>query len=667
MTQIVETTDHQDSAQFLADIQNALRAGDQVRAAGLISDWLRISPGNSEALYFRAVIERTAGHFDAALNTLNQLLLSDPLHSRALQESGHVRLSLNDPRAALSDYQRASKLNPSLVASWSAQARLLKHLGFHDAAQKAADEVAFLKALPPPLLIVMDLISRGRLGKAEELCKRFMQKNPAHVDGMRLLAEIAIKFGALDDATLLLSTAEELKPTDSRVAIDYIQLLGKQQQFDEALKRATRLSNNDPRNLQFRSLLAIQSMQIGQYEQAIEAFNEILNQAPGDPVTLTSRGHALKTCGQTDEAVASYRSALASQASYGEAWHALANLKTYAFNDDDIAQMESLCASPQIDFASHIFLHFALGKAYEDKADYQCSFSHYEAGNKAKKRQSSYRAAQITEEFEQQKFICNERLFDKFHGSGHLACDPIFIVGLPRAGSTLLEQILASHSQVDGTLELPNVLSLAQSLRRLSDDITYPEILNTLKPDDYRTFGETFIRDTAVHRQGAPFFIDKMPNNFRHIGLIKLMLPNAKIIDARRNPMACCFSGYKQLFAEGQEFSYDLTDIGAYYRDYIDLMTHWDAVLPGQILRVNNEDIIADLEGQVRRILEFCGLSFENDCVEYWRTERAVKTPSSEQVRRPVTDAGQHQWRNYEPWLGQLSEALGTDLAKLSK
>ena len=226
MTQIVETTDHQDSAQFLADIQNALRAGDQVRAAGLISDWLRISPGNSEALYFRAVIERTAGHFDAALNTLNQLLLSDPLHSRALQESGHVRLSLNDPRAALSDYQRASKLNPSLVASWSAQARLLKHLGFHDAAQKAADEVAFLKALPPPLLIVMDLISRGRLGKAEELCKRFMQKNRAHVDGMRLLAEIAIKFGALDDATLLLSTAEELKPTDSRVAIDYIQLLG---------------------------------------------------------------------------------------------------------------------------------------------------------------------------------------------------------------------------------------------------------------------------------------------------------------------------------------------------------------------------------------------------------------------------------------------------------
>jgi len=423
----------------------------------------------------------------------------------------------------------------------------------------------------------------------------------------------------------------------------------------------------EPDNPQFISIAAIEAMQVGDYDAALNGFEQVLQKVPGDPVTLTSRGHALKTRGQTENAIASYREALASQSQYGEAWYSLANLNTYSFSDDDMSTMEAIAASQQLDHNSQVFIQFALGKAYEDKKDYATSFQHYRRGNEAKRLLSNYNAQRMTEELNAQKSVCTPQLFEQHKDGGCSANDPIFIVGLPRAGSTLLEQILASHPDVDGTLELPNVLSLAQKLRRHASGSGYPDILSELSAQDLTRFGEEFLSDTQIHRQGAPRFIDKMPNNFRHIGLIKLMLPNARIIDARRNPMACCFSGYKQLFAEGQEFSYDLEDIGRYYRDYVALMEHWHAVLPGEILQVNNEDVIADLEGQVRRLLAFCDLPFDERCLRYWETDRAVKTPSSEQVRRPVTDAGQHQWRHYSPWLETLAQSLGPELVALSQ
>ena len=338
------------------------------------------------------------------------------------------------------------------------------------------------------------------------------------------------------------------------------------------------------------------------------------------------------------------------------AYHALANLKTYVFSDAEFEQMQVQASNPNVGYLDRVYLNFAIAKACEDKQEYALAFEHYERGNRFKKNQSRYSADRMEEEFEAIKAMCDAAFFARRAGQGAPASDPIFVLGMPRAGSTLLEQILSSHSQIDGTLELPNIISLSQKLRRSGG---YPQALASLDEDRLQALGGEYIESTRIHRESAPFFVDKMPNNFRHIGLIKLILPNAKIIDARRSPMACCFSGYKQLFAEGQEFSYDLEDLGRYYRGYVDLMDHWDSVLPGFVLRVNHEDVVDDLEGQVRRVLAFCGLPFESSCVQFHKTKRNVRTPSSEQVRQPIFRDSVAQWRNFQPWLAPLERALG--------
>jgi tetratricopeptide (TPR) repeat protein len=382
---------------------------------------------------------------------------------------------------------------------------------------------------------------------------------------------------------------------------------------------------------------------------------------------LTSRGHALKTQGRTEEAIDSYRRAIAKHAAHGEAYHSLANLKLFSFTDDEIAAMELQEASDHISHMGRIHLSFALGKAYEDKAMFDKAFDYYKRGNAAKQLTSRYKSEDLTAEFKAQTEVFDTDFLSQHSGTGFTAPDPIFIVGLPRSGSTLLEQILASHSQVDGTMELPNMLALAQKLRRgekLSGTNHYPAILRKLAAEEFHQFGEQFIQETRIHRGSAPFFIDKMPNNFRHIGLIHLMLPNAKIIDARRHPMGSCFSGFKQLFAEGQEFTYGLHEVGTYYKDYVELMDHWDKVLPGKVLRVQYEDVVDDLDTQVRRILDYCGLPFEQSCIDYHQTDRSVRTPSSEQVRQPIYKSGVEQWRNFEAYLDPLKQALGPVLQR---
>ena len=444
--------------------------------------------------------------------------------------------------------------------------------------------------------------------------------------------------------------------------IDYIQALRKRQKFGKAREQAGQLLEASPDNPQFQSIYAIECMQTGDYEEALSLFDRVLERMPGDPITLTSKGHAYKTHGQYDKAVASYRAALASQPRYGEAWYSLSNLKVYSFSDRELERMHAQARRHDLPHADRVHLSFALGKAYEDRGDFETSFRFYEQGNGSKRAASNYDADKMTEELRAQHRACTAETLSRGRGAGHSAGDPIFVLGLPRAGSTLLEQILSSHSRVDGTLELPNIVSSAQQLRRRGrsgTDPDYPEILAALSDEELHQFGQQYIEDTRIHRKDAPFFVDKMPNNFRHIGLIHLILPNAKIIDARRHPMACGFSGYKQLFAEGQQFTYDLADVGQYYRDYVELMDHWEAALPGRVLRVQYEDVVADLETQVRRILDYCGLEFEPGCLSFYRTERAVRTPSSEQVRQPIFKSGLDYWRNYEPWLDPLRDALG--------
>ena len=480
---------------------------------------------------------------------------------------------------------------------------------------------------------------------------------------MRLLAKIGIELVILDDAEFLLESAVAFEPDNIQLKLDYTDVLRRRQKFGKARAQAQALHDSDPCNPMFQSQLAIESMQTGDYDRAFELFDAVLVKLPRDPATLTSKGHALKTLGQTDEAITSYQAAVSAKPDHGDAYYALANLKTYKFENSEIDAMRAQAARPDLAFMDRVHLSFALGKALEDREDYEASFKHYDEGNALKRAQTRYSADAMSRELAAQKSACTADLFAKHEGTGYDAPDPIFILGLPRAGSTLLEQILASHSQIDGTLELPNILALAHRLRgRKAGQSRYPEILHELTAEQLTTFGEQFIEQTRIHRQGAQFFIDKMPNNFRHIGLINLILPNAKIIDARRDPMDCCFSGFKQLFAEGQEFTYGLEEVGRYYADYVDLMDHWDAALPGKVLRVQHEDVLDDVEAQTRRMLDFIGVPFEDACLEFHKTDRAVRTASSEQVRQPINRKGQDAWKPFEPWLKPLKQALAGTL-----
>lgn len=656
-------------AQQLEEVQKQIQAGGFRRALTLLAGFDETDESYSEALYMQAVCYRYCKEFQLALQSLGQLKAICPDHGRAHQEEGHTHRALGHLEKAQRSYQRACFYNPALSASFKALAEIYKTQGQSVLAANAEAEIKRLADLPRPLVAVMDLISQGKLLKAEDLCKQYMRQVPHNVDGMRMLADIGIRLGVLEDAEYLLETAVELESENTDARIDYINALRKRQKYDRALAQAQKLLKAQPGNPRFKSIFAVECMQTGDFDRALEVFDEILQMLPSDPITLTSKGHAQKTRGDFEGSVSSYHAAIAANPGHGEAYYSLANLKTYGFSADEVSSMTALAGDSNLSFMDRVYINFALGKAHEDLGDNGAAFSFYQTGNRLKKSQSRYSAAQMTAEFDAQRQQFSESFIEAHAGSGHRAPDPIFILGMPRAGSTLLEQILSSHSQVDGTLELPNILSLSQRLRRKQIDGVapgYPAVLNTLSTADLEQFGREFIDDTRCHRQGAPYFIDKMPNNFRHIGLIKLILPNAKVIDARRNALDCCWSGYKQLFAEGQEFSYDLADIGEYYRDYVDLMAHWDSVLPGFVLRVNNEDVIADLEGQVNRLLQFCGLPFEEACLNFHKTERNVRTPSAEQVRKPVSRVGVAQWKPFSGHLGPLKQALGDELTKLS-
>ena len=654
----------------LNDAKQLMQSSKFAEAENQLQIMLVDASKNSDILYMMAVCQRYQQKNAEALKTLQNLRMLVPDHSRAYQEIGHVYRAMNQIDAALNSYSQATLINPALDASFQSQIDILRAINRPSLVVRLEDlekQLKELKATPPILIAVTDLISQGKLVKAEQLCKAFMQKNPRHIEGMRLLADIGVRLGVLEDAEFLLESAIDFSPQSTKARMDYIQVLRKQQKYHEALAHAKILIQQEPENPQFQSVFAVESMQSGDYDTALATFDSILAILPEEPVTLTSRGNALKTQGKKEEAIDSYRRAITKYPAHGEAYYSLANLKLFSFTDKEIEAMESQENNPGISYMARVYLDFALGKAYEDRSDFNQAFSYYERGNSFKRSQSRYKAADITTEFRAQTDVFDEGFVAANAGSGNKAGDPIFIVGLPRSGSTLLEQILASHSQVDGTMELPNILSLAQKLRRgemLSGTSHYPSVLKTIDAGTLSKFGEAYISDTQVHRGKAPFFIDKMPNNFRHIGLINLILPNAKIIDARRHPMGCCFSAFKQLFHEGQEFTYGLEEVGTYYKDYVELMDHWDKVLPGKVLRVQYEDVVVDLDTQVRRILDYCGLDFEESCISFYETDRSVRTPSSEQVRQPIYQSGVDQWKNFEANLEPLKKALGPVLKR---
>jgi tetratricopeptide (TPR) repeat protein len=640
----------------------------QFAAALAIAEALRTEvPENRDVLYLIAVSQRYLGRVADALRTLEQFEQSHPTYGRLFQERGHCLRAVGQTTAAIEAYERAVHLNAALPASWRALAQLQRSVGHTAEADEAERFANHMAGLPAPIVTATSLFAEGETHAAEAMVRAFLQEHGDHIEGMRLLAQIGMKLDVLDDAEFLLESLLVFAPDYHAARYEYALVLSRRHSFQRALEEVRKLLSLDPGNRAFRTVEANAYVGLGEHDRALQLYRELLDGAAQPEDLHLSIAHALKTMGRQSEAVESYRAAAAARPTFGDAFWSLANLKTYRFDAAELAQMQAQVASPAATLVDRYHLCFALGKAFEDRADYAESFRYYAQGNALKHNEIRYRPEITERNTRMQKAVCTRELFAARSGAGCPDPAPIFIVGLPRAGSTLLEQILASHSQVEGTMELSDIPRLVAQLqgREMGDtESRYPQVLAELSAEQLRGYGERYIADTRIYRTSGragappPFFIDKMPNNFRHIGLIHLILPNAKIIDARREPMACCFSNFKQLFAHGQEFTYSLEDIGRYYKTYVELMQHWDEVLPGKVLRMQHENVVDDLEGSVRRLLEFCGLPFEAACLEFWKTERHVRTASSEQVRRPIFKEGLDQWRHFEPWLGPLREAL---------
>ena len=648
----------------LRGLQKAGRHGEALSATqSLLADW----PENRDLLLIGAISLRHLLRLSEALAMLDRLEALQPRFSRAHQERGLCRVALKDAPGAIEALLLAVNLNPALLAAWSMLEGLYRLTGDAPNAATAAEHVASLKRLPGDVVSATALFQDGDLGPAEQIVRAYLLQHGDHPEAMRLLARIGMARDVLDDAEVLLEAVLQMVPDHRAARHDYAQTLVQRHKYVEARAEITRLLQLDSANLDYRSLAATAAVGLGQQDTAIALYEGMLADQPNDPDVRLWLAHALKTVGRTSEAVDAYRAAAAARPDFGDAYWSLANLKSYRFSDEEVARMRGEEASPATALADRQHLCFALGKALEDRGETAESWRYYAQGNALKRSESRYRPEIIETNTRKQIEVCTPEFFSSRAGWGAPARDPIFIVGLPRSGSTLLEQILASHSQVEGTQELADVQRIVLELQGRDMDLAdprYPAVLADLAEQDFRRLGDKYLTDTQVYRTGRPIFIDKMPNNFRHIGLIHLMLPNATIIDARRDPMSCCFSNLKQLFAQGQEFAYSIEDIARYYRTYLELMRHWNEVLPGRVLRVQHEDVVADLEASVRRLLDHCRLPFDPACVDFHKTRRSVRTPSSEQVRQPIFRDGLDQWRPYEGFLGPLKASLGDALTR---
>jgi len=621
------------------------------------------APQDRDLLYLIAANQRCLNRIHEALETLRRLEQLDPRFSLLYQERGYCYTTLRDAPRAIEAFLRSADINPALEKTWSMLERLFRMTGDARNAAAAAEHISSLKNLQPEVVRAGSLFSDGDLSAAENILRAYLRISSDDVEALRLLARIQHQRDVLGEAESLFEAALEVKPNYVAARLDYVRVLIDRQKYLRAREETDTLLRLEPGNRDYLSLYAAACVGLGEHESAIARYRELLAASPASADLHVSLGHSLKAVGRKKEATESYQMAAAARPSFGDAWWSLANLKTYSFSQNEIVQMRAEEAAPGTDPVDRYHLCFALGKALEDRNEFAESWQFYERGNALKRAESRYHPDITETNTLKQVEVCTAQFFGARVGVGEPNFDPIFIVGLPRSGSTLIEQILASHSLVEGTHELSDIQRIVVEIRGLEDN-RYPAALAELAPEEFRRLGERYITDTRAYRQGKPFFIDKMPNNFCHIGLIHLMLPNAKIIDVRRDPMACCVSNLRQLFAKGQEFTYSIEDIARYYRTYLELMRHWDAVLPGRILRVWHEDVVEDLEGNVRRILGFCGLEFEPTCVEFYKTERSVNTASSEQVRRPIFLGGLFQWRNYEPWLGPLKDKLDDALIR---
>jgi tetratricopeptide (TPR) repeat protein len=635
-------------------------------AAEQAAEVLKAAPGHPHARLIVAQSQRLRGQLEVALAALEPLAREQPRASAVHLELGIVLAELGRLAAAVGALKTATTLKPDSADAWRTLGDALDALGDPQGADQARARSIKAATKDPRLLEAAAALVENKIPVAEARLRTHLRQHPNDVAALRMLAEVAARLRRYGDAEALLERCVDLAPGFDAARANYALILNRQAKTAAALVQVNRLLERDPRNPSYRNLQAAVLANLGSYAESMAVYEQVLKEFPRQPRVWMSYGHSLKTAGRVEDSIAAYRRAIEMQPTLGESYWSMANLKTFRFTTEDLAAMRAALERTDLTDDDRLHFEFSLGKALEDRGSYDESFAHYDQGNALRRKTNPYRATETTGCVRRSKSTYTPEFFAARTGSGAPPPDPIFVLGLPRAGSTLIEQILASHSQVEGTMELPDIPALARELagrEERDEDERYPAMVLELGAEQLRALGERYLAGTRVQRKiGRPFFIDKMPNNWQHVGLIHLLLPNAKIIDARRHPVGCCFSGFKQHFARGQNFSYSLTDIGAYYRDYVDLMAHIDRVLPGRVHRVIYERMVDDTEAEVRRLLEYCCLPFEAGCLRFYENERAVRTASSEQVRQPIFREGVDQWRHFEPWLAPLKSTLGSVL-----
>ena len=643
---------------LFAQASDALRNQDAELARDLCAEARQHAPDDVRFVMLHGFALRRSGDHAAAEPLLRRTLSVDPgldigHHELGLALQGLGRLG--EARRAL---EQAVSLNSNLVAAWRDLYEVRAAEGDDVGAAEAYRNAMGNKELDPLLHKALELVGQGRLGVAEGICREYLKRRPHDVDAIRLLAEVGISIGSIGEAQLLLERCLELAPEFHVARANYVTALSRYQRFDEALAENERLRKAQPNNLAHQVQCATTLSMAGRFESAHLEFAKVLEQVPGNERILTSYGHSLRYGGKGDEAIAVYLRAIDAEPSAGEAYWSLANLKTFRFDDAQLSSMQSQFAALTRPSEDKTHLAFAVGKALEDREDYDSSFAAYAEGNAIKRQMSGYDADKTSARVDRLIARCGADLWTE---EGHPSDEPIFIIGLPRAGSTLLEQVLASHSQVEATAELPFIGRIIGEMvadRERADEPLYPSLLNELSVNERHARGQQYLDLAAGYRSGKARFIDKLPNNWEHVAFIKTILPNATVIDARRQPMAACFANFKQLFARGQEFTYSLEDIGRYYADYLRLMSHWHEVFPGGLLTVRYEEVVDDLETQVRQLLFHANLDFEEACLRYYEKDRAVRTASSEQVRQPIYRDALQLWERYQPHLAPLESIL---------
>lgn len=637
-----------------------IQAGDLVaaeaRARTSLGSWPR--DVNMQGLLGAILIKRD--RLEEAEQVLTRVIAEAPSFAKPHEDLGMLLLQLQRPGEAARCLEKATRLDPTLEQAWFTLGKCYVALGRGADADAAFEKSFELSPERRMMAHAAEHQREGRLEEAERLYRRVLRHNPHHVDALRLLAMLSLTAQREADAETLLVKAVTIAPDFLVAWLELGKLRNDLDRYAEALECFDRVLAIDPKNVQALFLKAQALAQAAFTPEAIDTYQRCLAIRPDHIGALLGLGHVLKAVGQYQGAVDSYNECIRQRPEFGETWWSLANLKTYRFDDATLAEMQRRVAGGGLTASSEVNFLFAIAKAFEDRGEFGNAWEFYTRGNQTQRKQVSYDPVQTE--------VVNDRLIETFSGeffASHRGCGnpddaPVFIVGLPRSGSTLLEQILASHSAVEGTSELPYIGRLTTWLNRnRAAGVNYPEALRELEPRHFERLGADYLRYARLHRRsGRPRFIDKMPNNFPSIGFISVILPNARIIDARRHPLDATVSCYRQLFAKGQAFTYDLTEIGEYYLQYQRMMDHWAEVLPGKVLTVQYEEVVADLEGQARRMLDFCGLPFEESCLRFYESERTVRTPSAEQVRQPIYDKSIGQWRRYERQLDELLTVL---------